>query len=369
MNGYSVKVESLSFDISKNCNFLISNATGFTAFSLSHTEYSQNMELKLEICVWILIVILVHIAIYMFVMRKRPKMLVGRHVVITGGSRGIGLCMAVECAMKGANVTLIARDENSLRGAVALMEVIRQTPEQKFQYRCLDLAIDYDVVANAFNEIEETLGDIFMLVNCAGMAICGVYEDISVADAHKLMNVNYWGSYNCTRYVLPKMKKAHEGIIVFTSSLAALFGIYGYGPYSAAKYAVRGMAETIAMETRHLGITVTLALPADTDTPGFEKEEKTKPKETKIISGSGGLADPQKVAKSILKDALNGNFISILGTESWALTLLGGGLFRWGGFFQNILHALLLGPLRIIGCFLHLHFERVIKSCAKEKND
>ncbi|XP_053948019.1 3-ketodihydrosphingosine reductase [Anastrepha ludens] len=302
-------------------------------------------------------------------MNKRAKRLVGRHVVVTGGSRGIGLCLAVECAMKGANVTVIARNEKLLSGAVALMDVIRQVPDQKFQYRCLDISTNYDEVACALSEVEKTLGDIYMLVNCAGMAICGVYEDVSEADARKLMDINYWGSYNCTRYVLPKMKAAREGIIVFTSSLAALFGIYGYGPYTASKYAVRGMAETIAMETRHLGILVTLALPADTDTPGFENEEKTKPKETKIISGGGGLAEPQQVAKRILHDALRGNFISILGVESWCLTLLGGGLFRWGGFFQNILHALLLGPLRIIGCFLHLHFERIIKNCAKEKKE
>ncbi|XP_011185584.1 3-ketodihydrosphingosine reductase [Zeugodacus cucurbitae] len=327
------------------------------------------MQFSLEIWFWISLAVLAHIGVYVFVMRKRPKMLVGRHVVITGGSRGIGLCLAVECAMKGANVTVIARDEKLLSGAVALMEVIRQVPDQKFQYRCLDIASSYDDVANNLREIEEYFGDIYMLVNCAGMAICGLYEDISVADARKLMDINYWGSYNCTRYVLPKMKKAREGIIVFTSSLAALFGIYGYGPYTASKYAVRGMAETIAMETRHLGILVTLALPADTNTPGFENEEKTKPKETKIISGGGGLAEPQEVAKRILNDALRGNFISILGAESWFLTLLGGGLLRWGGFFQNLMHAILLGPLRIVGCFLHLHFERVIKNCAKEKTD
>lgn len=327
------------------------------------------MELSFEIWLWISLAVLAHIGVYAFVMRKRPKMLVGRHVVITGGSRGIGLCLAVECAMKGANVTVIARDQKLLSGAVALMEVIRQVPDQKFQYRCLDIASNYDDVANTLKEVEEGLGDIYMLVNCAGLAICGVYEDISVDDARKLMDINYWGSYNCTRYVLPKMKKAREGIIVFTSSLAALFGIYGYGPYTASKYAVRGMAETIAMETRHLGILVTLALPADTNTPGFENEEKTKPKETKIISGGGGLAEPQDVAKQILNDALRGNFISILGAESWFLTLLGGGLFRWGGFFQNLIHAILLGPLRIVGCFLHLHFERVIKNCAKDKKD
>ncbi|KAI9576092.1 3-ketodihydrosphingosine reductase [Glossina fuscipes] len=322
-----------------------------------------------EIGVYIFVAIAVHILVYMFVTRKRAKNIVGKHVVITGGSKGIGLCLAVECAMKGANVTVIARDEKMLSGAVALMEVIRQLPEQKFQYRCLDLSSEYEQVAETFANIEESLGDIYMLINCAGLAICGTFEEVSIEDARMLMNVNYWGTYNCTRYVLPKMKKSGEGIIVITASQAALFGIYGYGPYAASKFALRAMAETIAMESRHLGISVTLALPADTNTPGFENEEKTKPKETKIISGGGGLAEPEHVAKQILNDALKSNFISILGFESWLVTLLGGGLFRWGGLLQNIFHALLLGPLRVIGCFLHLHFERIIKNCAKEKND
>lgn len=189
-------------------------------------------------------------------------------------------------------------------GAVALLEVVRQRPEQKFQYRSLDIGGDYELVAGVLGELEETIGDIYALINCAGMAICGLFEEVSVSDVHKLMNVNFFGSYNCIRYVLPKMKKAGDGIIVLTSSQAAMFGIYGYGPYSSSKYALRAMAETIAMESREHGVSVTLALPCDTNTPGFEEEEKSKPRETKIISGGGGLLEPEVMAKAILKDAL-----------------------------------------------------------------
>lgn len=187
---------------------------------------------------------------------------------------------------------------------MALMEVIRQRPDQKFQYRSLDIGGDYDRVAQVLEEIEEGFGPIYTLINCAGMAICGVFEEVSVQDVHKLMNVNFFGTYNCTRYVLPKMKKAGEGIIVITASQAAMFGIFGYGPYSATKYALRAMAETIAMESREHGVSVTLAMPCDTNTPGFEEEEKSKPRETKIISGGGGLIEPEVMARAILKDAL-----------------------------------------------------------------
>ncbi|XP_070136827.1 3-ketodihydrosphingosine reductase [Drosophila bipectinata] len=324
------------------------------------------MEISWEVVLCVAIAVLVHYLVYVFVMGKRPKGIVGRHVVVTGGSKGIGLCLAVECAMKGANVTVIARDEKMLSGAVALMEVIRQRPDQKFQYRSLDIGGDYDRVAQVLKETEEEFGPIYALINCAGMAICGVFEEVSVQDVHKLMNVNFFGTYNCTRYVLPKMKKAGEGIIVITASQAAMFGIYGYGPYSATKYALRAMAETIAMESREYGVSVTLAMPCDTNTPGFEEEEKSKPRETKIISGGGGLIEPEVMAKAILKDALKGNFTSIVGAESWLITTLGGGLLPWDGFFTNLLHSIVMGPLRLFSYGLHKYFNSVIRKCARE---
>lgn len=272
-------------------------------------------------------------------------------------------------------------------GAVALLEVVRQRPEQKFQYRSLDIGGDYELVARVLGELEENIGDIYALINCAGMAICGLFEEVAVSDVHKLMNVNFFGSYNCTRYVLPKMKKAGDGIIVLTSSQASMFGIYGYGPYSASKYALRAMAETIAMESREHGVSVTLALPCDTNTPGFEEEEKSKPRETKIISGGGGLLEPEVMAKAILNDALvcfkyfyqylyiysimflnfqKGNFISTVGAESWIITMLGGALLPWDGFFTNLLHATLIGPLRLFAYGLHKYFNSIIRKCAKE---
>lgn len=270
---------------------------------------------SMEVFFFVFIAILVHILVYIFVknVRRKEKSLYGKHVVVTGGSSGIGLNIATECAKRGANVTIIARNENTLNAAISLLEIIRRVPEQKFQKVSLDISKDYKLVEKTFQKIEEDFGPIYMLVNCAGMAICGVFEEVSVEDARKLMDINYFGTYNCTRCVLPKMKTAKEGIIVITASQAALMGIYGYGPYAAAKFALRGMAETIAMENKHLGVSVTLAMPADTDTPGFENEEKSKPKETKIISGSAGLAKPEDVALQIVNDALVSlcNYISL----------------------------------------------------------
>lgn len=113
-------------------------------------------------------------------------------------------------------------------------------------------------------ELEENKNEIYMLVNCAGMAICGTVDEMPIEDAQKMIDINYWATYFPTRFVLSKMKKTGDGILVITGSQASLLGIYGYGPYAAAKFALRGLSETIAMEVSHTKVSVTLALPADT---------------------------------------------------------------------------------------------------------
>ncbi|KAL1139342.1 hypothetical protein AAG570_006327 [Ranatra chinensis] len=100
------------------------------------------------------------------------------------------------------------------------------------------------------------------------------------------------------------MKARGYGHITFVSSQAAFLGIYGFAPYSASKYALRGLAEGLQMEVAIHGVKVTIAYPPDTDTPGFAEEEKTKPKETKLICKTSGLFSPHKVAKKILDDTM-----------------------------------------------------------------
>jgi 3-dehydrosphinganine reductase len=256
----------------------------------------------------IIFVVLAHLLILYWVTRKK-KIINGKHVCITGkirvnkfsekaapkdfyflgGSSGIGLHLAINAVKLGANVTVFARNEKKLQEAVEEIRSHKISPRQKVEYKSLDLAkATYKDIESAFGEIEEKCGDIYMLVNCAGMAICGTIEEMEEKDVKYLMDLNYYGTYFPIKYVLPKMKARKDGIIVMTGSQASLLGIYGLGAYSAAKFALRGLAETLAMETKHLGISVTLALPTDTDTPGFENEQKSKPIETKLICGSGG---------------------------------------------------------------------------------
>lgn len=208
--------------------------------------------------------VFVHISIYIWVSKKRLRTIRDRHVVITGGSSGIGYWIAVKAVKLGANVTIIARNVSKLEDAVQKIERHRISEKQLIQFRSIDLSKNYHTVESTFTSLEHEIGPIYWLVNCAGGAICGLVEDLSPEDAVYLMNINYHAAYYPTRYVLTRMKKVGDGIITITGSQASLMGVFGLASYAAAKFALRGLAETIAMEVSNTKITVTLALPADT---------------------------------------------------------------------------------------------------------
>lgn len=128
------------------------------------------------------------------------------------------------------------------------VNVIKQNclrADQKIEYLSLDLTKGKDEIYKSFKEIEEKSGEIYMLVNNAGMAICGTIDNTKSSDAEWLMNLNFFGTLYPIQYVLPKMKSRKDGIIVLTASQAALLGIFGLGVYSATKFALRGLAGKI----------------------------------------------------------------------------------------------------------------------------
>lgn len=205
-----------------------------------------------------------HIAIYVWTSSKPSKSIKKRHVVITGGSSGIGFWIAVNCAKLGAHVTIIARNVDNLKTALEKIRGHRVDSDQKFEYISLDLSADYAAIETALKELESRMGTIYMLTNCAGGAICGRIDESPVSNAVHMMNINYFSVYHPTRFVLEQMRKNNEGIITITGSQLSLLGMYGYGNYAAAKFALRGLAETLVMEMCNTDVTVTLALPADT---------------------------------------------------------------------------------------------------------
>lgn len=146
---------------------------------------------------------------------------------MTGGSSGIGKCVAIVAAKHGANVTIIARDVQRLEAAKnEILNACENKDIQRVECLSLDIGVNYDNVEKALTDLERTIGSIYMLVNCAGTAISSKIEDTTVEDFNRMIHINLLGTYYCIKAVTQRMKASREGTIVITASQAALLGIY-----------------------------------------------------------------------------------------------------------------------------------------------
>ncbi|KAE8597718.1 hypothetical protein XENTR_v10016575 [Xenopus tropicalis] len=277
----------------------------------------------------------------------KPLKLAGAHVVVTGGSSGIGKCVAVECFKQGAFITLVARDEGKL--VQAKKEIEKYSINDK--------------------QAQEKLGPVDMLVNCAGMAIAGNFEEIEIDKFARLMEINYLGSVYPSRAVISTMKERRMGRIVFVSSQAGQLGLFGYTAYSPTKFALRGLAEALQMEVKPYNIYVTVAYPPDTDTPGFAEENKTKPLETKLISESSSLCQADQVARVIVKDAIQGNFNSSVGSDGYMLSSLTCGMSPVTTITEGLQQVVTMGLFRIIALFYLGSFDSIVRRCMIQKHN
>ncbi|XP_075233368.1 3-ketodihydrosphingosine reductase isoform X1 [Lycorma delicatula] len=323
-------------------------------------------------------VVLVSLVMYMinfFTGRaKRKTALIDKHVVVTGGSSGIGKSIAIQAAARGANVTIIARNQSRLNAAkqevlnACIQNSKDQTISQTINAVSLDVMGDYETVEKVFKNIEEDSGPVFMLVNCAGSSICARFEDTALDDFKYMMDLNFKGTVQPTKSVVAGMKARSSGHIIITASQAALLGIYGYTAYSSSKFALRGFAESLYMELKPFNVGVTLSLPPDTDTPGFAVEEQTKLPETRLICQSSGLISSDVVAAQMLDDAIMGSFFSTVGFEGNIMKILCCGMSPFTSVIELILQVTLMGILRLIGVGYLLSFETIIRKCMKSRN-
>lgn len=223
----------------------------------------------------------------------------GAHVLVVGASEGIGRCVAIQAHRNGARVSLIARREQRL-SEVAKTLADTTTVASSVAYQAGD-ACDPTVLAAAVERLVDVSGPVDVAICCVGGAAPGYFCDITVAEFHSQMDLNFFAAVNVTKTVLPVMVERGAGHLVFTASTAALLGVFGYTSYAAAKWALRGFAETLRYESEPCGVKVSVVYPPDTYTPGFEAENLRKPPETIAVSGSIRPRQPDAVAKAVIR--------------------------------------------------------------------
>ena len=221
------------------------------------------------------------LAATLLVIVKRPsfeqqlKQLNGKVVVITGGSLGIGRSLALRCFENGASVIVIARNPQNLQKIKDDLESKRVNELQRVVVKQADVT-SLEQVNLSFDEIIDEFKQIDYLVNCAGKSVSNAFDQAPISDFEFMMNLNYFGTLYPTKRAVELMKQQRSGHIVIVSSIAGLVGLHGYSAYSSSKFALVGLAQCLHMELRSFNVHVTCGFPPDTDTPGFEEEEKTK---------------------------------------------------------------------------------------------
>jgi len=243
-----------------------------------------------------------------------------KHAIITGGSSGIGKATAKLLVAQGANVSIIARDRAKLEAAKTEIEAAKIHPTQQIFTAAADVS-NWRQIEETIQTCIDRIGTPDILITSAGIAHPGYFQELPMEIFEQTMAINYFGSLYCIKAVLPSMEKQQKGHIVLISSGAGLIGIYGYTPYSPTKFALRGLAESLRGELKLLGIHISIVYPPDTDTPQLEAENKTKPAETKLITGTAETWSAQAVAREILKGIEKKSFaiapgleMSVLGT-------------------------------------------------------
>jgi short-subunit dehydrogenase len=249
----------------------------------------------------------------------------GKSVVITGGSRGLGLVLARELADEGARLTLIARDEDELDRAVA--DIRTRQPFADVLKVVADVRRRYDA-ERAIAEAIERYGAVDVVINNAGTIQVGPIDHMKLSDYEDAMNTHFWGPLYMIVTVLPQMRRQGGGRIVNISSIGGKISLPHLVPYCASKFALVGLSDGLRAELAADDIVVTTVCPGlmRTGSPVNAMFKGRHPQEYAwfAISDSLPLAsiDATRAARQIIKACRYGDAELIIGAQAKMAVLI-----------------------------------------------
>lgn len=259
---------------------------------------------------------------------KTNQFFTGKLALITGGSSGIGYALANQLVEAGASVILLARSQEKLDEAKTSLSSQLSQPDQLIHAIPADVT-DVESLSMAIEDMAKTIGIPDFIFNCAGVALPGYIEQLKLEVFKWTMDIDYHGTVNVIKLLLPHLLQRGSGHIINFSSMAGVIGTFGYSAYSGAKFAVRGFSDVIRSELTPKNIRVSIVYPPDTDTPQLAFENQFKPYETRELAGSDKPISAAAVARETLKSVSRGKYAIVPGAEAKLLYFLGTRLGNW----------------------------------------
>ncbi|MCK4259183.1 MAG: SDR family oxidoreductase [Halanaerobiales bacterium] len=183
---------------------------------------------------------------------------IGKNVLITGASSGIGATIALMLSKKGFEVWGTTRNLSKVQN-------LSKELQKNVHFIQMDVTDD-ESVRKGVEEFFKEAGKIDILINNAGYGVYGSAEEFPVEDAKRIFDANYFGALRVIQAVLPTMRKQREGLIINITSLAGVFVIPFQIHYSASKFALEALTEGLRQELRPFGIKVVAIQPGDIKT-------------------------------------------------------------------------------------------------------
>ncbi|MGD0649494.1 MAG: SDR family oxidoreductase [Acidobacteriaceae bacterium] len=219
-----------------------------------------------------------------------------RNVIVTGGSRGLGLGIARRLSTAGYRVITIARKENS--ELTAAMQEAELANPGSFHFVPFDLA-DIEGIAELVRTLRKDFGPIYGLVNNAGISFEGVLAIMKISQIEQLLRVNTLSPIVLTKYVVRSMMADGGGRIVNLASIIASTGYSGLSVYGATKASIIGFSRSLAREVGRMGVNVNSVAPGFINTEMTHSLKEDQRQQIERRSALKRLADIEDVANAV----------------------------------------------------------------------
>lgn len=253
---------------------------------------------------------------------KNKMQLAGKVVLITGGSRGVGLSLAKKVAQENATVIICARSAEELNEVKK-----RLKREGKVIHSFVCDVTDQKQVSQMVQMVHDCFGKIDLLINNAGVIQVGHFSSMNEEDFQEALAIDFWGAVQTTFEVLPEMIQRRQGRIANISSIGGVVPIPHLLPYSSAKFAVRGFSEGLSTEASEYGVKVITINPGLMRTGSFlnAKVKAQHAKEYRWFSIAATLPlfsmSTERAAKKMLRAIKLGKATVTLGFPAQFLSL------------------------------------------------